>query len=198
MNRRAFLFGTITSLALPAVARSGTLGIDLPQLRGSLAVPEPRPVARRTGDRSVELQAAINRAASAGRPLRIPAGRYEVSNIRLPDRARVVGVPGETRLVYSGGGRFLYADEARTLSLEGLVLDGANRMLSDEDDGLLSLAFVDNADLARLAVKAGLERASCRLQVDLVGSGPFRSGAVGHVGGGIDLTRTADHDENPR
>ena len=73
MNRRAFLFGTIASLALPAVARSGTLGIDLPQLRGSLAVPETRPVARRTGDRSVELQAAINRAASAGRPLRIPA-----------------------------------------------------------------------------------------------------------------------------
>ena len=165
MNRRAFLFGTITSLALPAVARSGTLGIDLPQLHGSLAVPEPSPVARRTGDRSVELPAAINRAASAGRPLRIPAGRYEVSNIRLPDRARVVGVPGETRLVYSGGGRFLYADEARTLSLEGLVLDGANRMLSDEDDGLLSLAFVDNADLARLAVQ----------------------GSVGH---GVALTRT--------
>ncbi len=165
MNRRTFLFGTITSLALPAVARSGTLGIDLPELRGSLSVPETRPVARRAGDRSVELQAAINRAAAAGRPLRIPAGRYEVANIRLPDRARLVGVPGETRLVYSGGGRFLYAEEARTLSLEGLVLDGANRMLSDEDDGLLSLAFVEDADLAGLVVQ----------------------GSVGH---GVSLTRT--------
>ena len=163
MNRRAFLFGTITSLALPAVARSGTLG--LPELRGSLTAPETRPVARRTGDRSAELQAAINRAARAGRPLYIPAGRYDVSNIHLPDRTRLVGVPGETRLVYSGGGRLLYSEDARTLSLDGLTLDGANRTLSDEDDGLLSLAFVEDLDVSRLVVR----------------------GSIGH---GIALTRT--------
>ncbi|MCM5556107.1 TIGR03808 family TAT-translocated repetitive protein [Pleomorphomonas sp. JP5] len=156
MNRRTFLFGTIASLALPAVARSGTLGIDLPELRGSLSVPQARTVARRTGDRSVELQSAINRAAAAGRPLRIPSGRYEVSNIRLPDRARLVGVPGETHLVYSGGGRFLYSEDARSLSLEGLTLDGANRTLSDEDDGLLSLAFAEDVDLAHLTVQGSV------------------------------------------
>lgn len=151
MNRRAFLFGTITSLALPAVARSGTLGLT--ELRGSLTVPETPPVIRRKGDRSVELQVAINRAAAAGRPLYIPAGRYEVSNIRLPDRARLVGVPGETRLVYSGGGRLLYSEDARRLSLEGLTLDGANRALADEDDGLLSLAFAEDIDLSHLLVQ---------------------------------------------
>lgn len=156
MNRRAFLFGTITSLALPAVARSGTLGMGLPDLRGSLTVPESRPVARRTGDCSIELQAAINRAAAAGRPLYIRAGRYDVSNIRLPDRARLVGVPGETRLIYSGGGRFLYSDGAHALSLDGLTLDGANRPLSDEDDGLLSLVFVEDLDVSRLIVQGGV------------------------------------------
>ena len=145
------------------MARSGTLG--LPELRGSLTAPVAHPIARRTGDRSIELQAAINRAAVAGRPLYIRAGRYDVSNIRLPDRTRIVGVPGETRLVYSGGGRFLYSEDAHTLSLEGLTLDGANRLLSDEDDGLLSLAFVEDLDLSRLEVQ----------------------GSVGH---GIALTRT--------
>jgi hypothetical protein len=165
MNRRAFLFGTILSLGLPAVARSGTL-TGLSELRGSLAAPEPRPVARRTGDRSAELQSAINRAAAAGRPLYLPAGRYEVSNIRLPDRARLVGVPGETRLIYSGGGRLLYSEDARRLSLDGLTLDGANRPLSDEDDGLVSLAFVE----------------------DLVVSGLEILGSAGHA---IALTRTA-------
>lgn len=164
MNRRAFLFGTIASLAVPAVARSGTLG--LAELRGSFTAPQVRPVTRPTGDRSAELQAAINRAARAGRPLYIPAGRYEVSNIRLPDRARLVGVPGETRLIYSGGGRLLYSEDARTLSLEGLTLDGANRALSDEEDGLLSLAFADDLDVSRLVVQ----------------------GSVGH---GIALTRVA-------
>lgn len=151
MNRRAFLFGTIVSLALPAVARSGTLGLT--ELRGSLTAPEVPPVARRTGDRSAELQAAINHAARAGRPLYIRSGRYDVSNIHLPDRARLVGVPGETRLVYSGGGRLLYSEDARTLSLDGLTLDGANRALSDEDDGLLSLAFVEDLDISRLVVQ---------------------------------------------
>ncbi|WP_370674357.1 TIGR03808 family TAT-translocated repetitive protein [Pleomorphomonas sp. PLEO] len=154
MNRRAFLFGTITSLAMPAVARSGTLG--LAELRGSLTAPEARPIVRRTGDRSMELQAAINRAARAGRPLYIPAGRYEVSNIHLPDRTRLVGVPGETRLVYSGGGRLLYSEDAHTLSLDGLALDGANRTLSDEDDGLLSLAFVEDLDISRLLVQGSV------------------------------------------
>ncbi len=156
MNRRAFLFGTITSLAMPAVARSGTLGIGLPELRGSLTAPESHPIARRAGDRSIELQAAINRAAAAGRPLYIRAGRYEVSNIRLPDRARLVGVPGETQLVYSGGGRFLYSDGAHALSLEGLTLDGANRALSDEEDGLLSLVFVEDLDVSRLVVQGSV------------------------------------------
>ena len=154
MNRRAFLFGTITSLAMPAVARSGTLGLF--ELRGSLTAPETRPVVRRTGDRSAELQAAINRAARAGRPLYIPAGRYEVSNIHLPDRARLVGVPGETRLVYSGGGRLLYSEDARTLSLDGLTLDGANRTLSDEEDGLLSLTFVEDVDISHLFVQGSI------------------------------------------
>lgn len=153
MNRRSFLFGTIMSLALPAVARSGTLGIDLPELRGSLAVPEVRPVARRKGDCSVELQAAINRAAAAGRPLHIRAGRYEVSNIRLPERTRLVGVPGETRLVYSGGGRLLYSEDAKSLSIEGLILDGANRPLSDEEDGLLSIAFGEDVVVRRLVIQ---------------------------------------------
>lgn len=166
MNRRAFLFGTITSLAMPAVARSGTLGIDLPALRGSLNPPDMRPSARQTGDSSAELQAAINRAAAMGRPLYIRAGRYRVSNIRLPDRARLVGVPGETRLVYSGGGRLLYSEDARTLSIDGLTLDGANRALSDNDDGLLSLAFVDDLDISNLIIE----------------------GSTGH---GVLLTRTA-------
>lgn len=166
MNRRSFLFGTIACLAMPAVARSGTLGIGLSEMRGSLLAPEAPAAIQRTGDRSAEFQFAINRAAAAGRPLYIRAGSYDVSNIRLPDRTRLVGVPGETRLIYSGGGRFLYSEDARRLSLDGLTLDGANRALTDEDDGLLSLAFVEELDISRLTVQ----------------------GSAGH---GMALTRTA-------
>ncbi len=199
MNRRAFLFGTIASLAMPAVARSGTLGIDLPALRGSLTPSEVQPIARQPGDSSAELQAAINRAAAAGRPLYIRAGRYEVSNIHLPDRARLVGVPGETRLVYSGGGRFLYSEDARTLSMEGVTLDGANRALSDSDDGLLSLAFVDDLDLSNLVVEGSaghgvlLTRAAGRLR-DCQITGASGTGILSIEGRALGITgnRVAD------
>ncbi|PIO97700.1 TIGR03808 family TAT-translocated repetitive protein [Pleomorphomonas carboxyditropha] len=198
MNRRAFLFGTITSLALPAVARSGTLG--LPELRGSLTAPEARAaIARPKGDRSIELQAAVNRAAAAGRPLYIRAGRYDVSNIRLPDRARLVGVPGETRLVYSGGGRLLYSEDARRLSLDGLVLDGANRVLSDGDDGLLSLAFVEDLDISRLVVQGSaghgiaLTRSAGSLR-DCRVSGAAGAGIVSTEGRALAITGNAVSD----
>lgn len=151
MHRRAFLLGTITSLGLTAVARSGTLGFDAGELRGSLVPPVARPIVQ-IDESSAALQSAVDKAARAGRPLYLTPGRYEVSNIRLPHRTRLVGVPGETWIVYSGGGRLFYTEDARTLALEGLSIDGANRALTDEDDGLLSFAFVDDLSLSRLDV----------------------------------------------
>lgn len=150
MNRRAFLFGTVLSLAAPVVARSGTLGVNLGPLRGSIDEAIVSSIA--ADDRSAALQAAINRATRAGRPLYLGPGRYEVSNINLPDGCRIVGVPGRTVVVYAGGGRLFHCDGGRTLAIDGLSIDGCNRALADDDDGLLSLAFVEDVRLDRIEV----------------------------------------------
>ena len=138
LNRRSFL------LAGAAAAVSGTSAaarIELADLRGSLDVTHfgVRPGA--VDDQSRILQKAINQATAENRPLFLPSGRYQVSNLTLPSGAKLVGIPNQTRLVYQGGGHFLLAEKAERIGLEGLVIDGANRMLADYSQGLAH--FVD-------------------------------------------------------
>ena len=71
------------------------------------------------------LQAASDRDM----PLFLPPGIYVVSNLTLPSRVRLSGVPGASRIVYGGDGHLLIAEDAEHIELTGIVFDGANRWL---------------------------------------------------------------------
>lgn len=171
MDRRTFLGGTAMlagALAAPA-ARAAGPRIELADLRGSLGAEE---FALRPGavdDQSEALQAAMERAAADGKPLFLPPGRYEVSNLEMPARLKLVGVPGETHLVYTGGGHLLHAEGGSGIGLEGLVLDGANRALADYATGLLQVGGVSDLTVERVEVvgsskmAVALERVSGRI-----------------------------------
>lgn len=120
--------------------------IQLADLRGSIVAADAGVVPGSEDDQSAALQRAILDAVAEDRALFLPAGRYEASNIELPSGARLIGIPGATRIVYSGGGRLLFARGARALTLDGIVLDGANRALADDAEALLR--FEDTSDLA--------------------------------------------------
>jgi uncharacterized secreted repeat protein (TIGR03808 family) len=75
-------------------------------------------------DQTGALARALKKADVEGRPLFLPPGRYELASIVLPNRARVIGIPGETHLLFRGGSSLLHARHAHTLRLEGLTLDG--------------------------------------------------------------------------
>jgi hypothetical protein len=107
-------------------------------------------------DQSRRFQMAINEAAAAGRILRLPPGSFVVSNIDLPDGARIFGVPGATRLVYGGRGHFMLAEGARRIELSGLTMDGANQRLGDHVTGLVHLRGVAEASLSRMWSCRGL------------------------------------------
>lgn len=49
-----------------------------------------------------KLNSIIARAARDNQPVFLPPGDYNVGNLDLPDGARLHGVAGATRLVYSG------------------------------------------------------------------------------------------------
>ncbi|MDP2122548.1 MAG: TIGR03808 family TAT-translocated repetitive protein [Hoeflea sp.] len=96
-------------------------------------------------DQSRLFQRAIDAAAAEDRVLRLPPGSFVISNIDLPDGARIAGVAGATRLIYGGRGHFLLSEGARRIELAGLVLDGANQRLGAHVSGLVHLSGVAEA-----------------------------------------------------
>ena len=96
----------------------------------------------RTGspdDQTEVLQRAIDRAAGARLPLVLSPGVYRVKTLNLPSGARLIGVPGATRLASTEGVAILASRGADHISLSGLVLDGGYKPLG-EHRGLVELA----------------------------------------------------------
>jgi hypothetical protein len=140
LNRRALLSGLAAagaaSLAMPLLSREARAGdlFSRIDLRGGHDADLAGLLPDAADDQSRLFQRAINEAAAAGRILRLPPGSYVVSNIDLPDGARITGVPGATRLIYGGRGHFMLAEGARRIELSGLTLDGANQRLGEPCD----------------------------------------------------------------
>lgn len=149
LGRRTVL-GSIASLtavgaAIPAAQAAG--GVMLADLRGSIDA-EQAGLRREPGeDQSATLNRLLQEAAIAGRPLFLPPGNYVVSDIELPAGTHLTGVPGASRLVYSGNGRFLTAPGGERLTLSGLVMDGGNRWLGEGVGATLEIR-----DVARLVI----------------------------------------------
>jgi uncharacterized secreted repeat protein (TIGR03808 family) len=98
-------------------------------------------------DQSAQLARALDKAELNGQPLFLPPGRYMISDVRLPRHAHLLGVPGQTRLLFGGGNFMLRAEGAATLRIEGLVLDGLGLPLDPGTRGLFDADSVDEVVL---------------------------------------------------
>jgi uncharacterized secreted repeat protein (TIGR03808 family) len=129
IDRRQFLCAAAGAVAsVPsAAAPIGALGIDATHLGLRPDSPD---------DQTVALQRAL--AQAAGAPLALMPGVYRLSAIELPTRAKLVGVRGATRLLFTGGPSLLSARGTEYVTLSGLVLDGATKPLP-ERRGLVHL-----------------------------------------------------------
>jgi uncharacterized secreted repeat protein (TIGR03808 family) len=173
LHRRGFLKATagfaVAGLAVPALAAPRLAGIETGPMRGSLNSTELgiRPGA--LDDQSQAFGRMLERGSGHDTQIFLPPGTYVVSNLTLPVRVRLVGVPGATRIVYGGDGYFLLADGTERLELTGIVLDGSNRRMSDQVKGLLDVRgagtlIVDNCEMTGSTKCAlALERASGRI-----------------------------------
>ncbi|TIW51532.1 MAG: TIGR03808 family TAT-translocated repetitive protein, partial [Mesorhizobium sp.] len=90
-------------------------------------------------DQSKAFAKMLAEASDRDQPVFLPPGTYLVSNLKLPARVRLSGVPGATRIVYGGNGHLMMAEQAEHIELTGLVFDGSNRWLADYAQGLLDL-----------------------------------------------------------
>jgi uncharacterized secreted repeat protein (TIGR03808 family) len=75
-------------------------------------------------DQSRLLQNALVEAAKRDAPLIVAPGRYRISNVVLPEGARLVGVAGATQFIAAQAGPMLLARRIKRASLAGIVLDG--------------------------------------------------------------------------
>ncbi|OCW57212.1 TIGR03808 family TAT-translocated repetitive protein [Hoeflea olei] len=147
----ACLAGAGAASLMPQGARAAPLFAQA-DLRGGLDATLAGLLPDTADDQSRLFQRAIDDAAADGRVLTLPPGSFVISNITLPDGARIAGVAGATRLVYGGRGHGLIAEGARRIALSGLVLDGANQPLGDHVRGLIHLSGVTEAVIENLTV----------------------------------------------
>ena len=93
-------------------------------------------------DQSRVFQQMLEKSSSQAIPVFLPAGDYVVSNITLPKNVRLSGVAGATRIVYGGNGYLFTAESAELVALSDIVIDGANRWISDDVQALVDLSGV--------------------------------------------------------
>jgi uncharacterized secreted repeat protein (TIGR03808 family) len=139
-DRRHLLLGSAAAVvASPALAA--------PASRAGLDAAQFGVRANAADDQSTKLQRAIARAAQTRTPLVLAPGRYRAHNLALPAGAQIVGVRGATRFVLTQGQPLFTADNAESISLIGLVLDGGGKPLPQGR----GLVFLNDAYALRIA-----------------------------------------------
>ncbi|WP_161140271.1 TIGR03808 family TAT-translocated repetitive protein [Propylenella binzhouense] len=180
LSRRALVAGLCLG---PAAAGASSAGSRIADIRGTFDPGEAvRPNAGR--DQSAALRDALVRAEATGRPVFMPPGRYEIAEIDLTPSAHIIGIPGETRLVFGGGRHMLRAAHTRRCRLQGLSIEGGDRPLGGDVK-----ALVDCRDVGDLAIDDCDVAASAGAGIALTGcAGRIEGTRVGAVrAAGIDL-----------
>lgn len=146
LNRRTLLARTTGLAAAGLLAGKASAkmlpGIEKATMRGSINAIEIGVQPGALDDQSKAFAKMLGDASDRDAPVFLPPGTYLVSNLKLPARVRLSGVPGATRIVYGGNGHLMMAEQAEHIELSGLVLDGSNRWLADYTQGLLDLRRV--------------------------------------------------------
>lgn len=138
MRRREFLTGIGTGLAMPyLLGRANAQALQNASMRGSINPTDFGFLPDAPDDQSRKFAEILDAASATNQPVFLPAGTYLISNIALPKRVRIAGVPGASRIAYGGDGFLFTAESTEILFIEGVTFDGANRGLGDQAQGLI-------------------------------------------------------------
>jgi uncharacterized secreted repeat protein (TIGR03808 family) len=156
LDRRYFLGASAAAGAWSTAEAAGTptagtvpvsgLGVEAIHLGVRFNGPE---------DQSEALQRAIDRTAGARLPLILAPGVYRARNLNLPTGARLVGVPGATRIVATDNAPIVTARGADYILLSGITFDSDSK------------ALPDSAGLIQFAAGRGIAIRDC----EVIGSG---------------------------
>ena len=142
LDRRLFL-GVTISAAGAGLLSSHVLAkneLAMGNLRGSFSAIDAglRPGA--SDDQSKLFQSILDKASAGNKPVFLPPGNYQISNIKLPRKTVLIGVPGATRIIYTGGGHCLMAENSEHVEITGINIDGNNRRIEDYAEALIRIS----------------------------------------------------------
>jgi len=192
LDRRSVLSaGLGAGLAATAASAGPRSNADRVRNAASAAELGLEPGAER--DQSAALQAAIDEAANRGAPLLLPAGRFRSGPLKLRRGTRLIAEARTTTLEFFGGPSFLSGELADGVALEGLVLDGAHRMLDpNAAEALVSLKTSKGLTLRGLeivrSVANGIALQGCAGAIaDCTVSGALEAGIRSLDASGLDI-----------
>lgn len=88
-------------------------------------------------DQSAAFRAALEAASAQGKSLALPAGEFHISDVSIPGRMRLTGVPGASFLIGSGEAPIARVGKVEDLIIEGLSFLG--NLAGGSERGLLVL-----------------------------------------------------------
>jgi uncharacterized secreted repeat protein (TIGR03808 family) len=151
ITRRSLLAG-LAALPVAARAKSRDPLFSAADFRGGLDASHYGVVPDALGADARAFNRLLRDAAARDMPVFLPPGIYRVSNLDLPANIRISGVPGATKLVYSGEGRFMRAVGGKRVALTDITIDGANRWVADDQPGLMTFQQVEDLTLERCEI----------------------------------------------
>ncbi|MER8430438.1 TIGR03808 family TAT-translocated repetitive protein [Mesorhizobium caraganae] len=190
LDRRALLKGT-AGFAVLGLSSGNALAKTA--ARGSINAAEVGVQPDTADDQSKAFARMLAEASERNAPVFLPPGNYVVSNLTLPARVRLSGVPGASRVLYGGGGRLLTAEQAEHIELTALVFDGASGSLADDAQGLLDLRRVAHLVIDNCMITGSgkhglaLEHASGRIERSDI-SGAADAGIYSVEAGGLEIS----------
>ncbi|MRG56025.1 TIGR03808 family TAT-translocated repetitive protein [Phyllobacterium sp. SYP-B3895] len=90
-----------------------------------------------TQDQTAKFNALLESASAKGNQVFLPAGTYIVSAVLCPSYVNILGVTGQSRIVYAGKSGFVQASDSKLIQFTGLVFDGNGKELGDKVKGLI-------------------------------------------------------------
>ncbi|WP_317208249.1 TIGR03808 family TAT-translocated repetitive protein [Rhizobium halophilum] len=139
--------------------------LSVTDLRGTIDAGEAGLSPKRSENQTEQLLDLIHEAIRGDQWVFLPPGRYEVSNLSLPHKTRLMGTAGATEIAFAGGGSFLGAEGAGRIELANITFNGADLPLPEHAPAMLHLRDVDEISIDNCALKGcgktGLQLERC-------------------------------------
>ena len=192
ITRRNFLSGIGASSLLIASSN-----VSAKSNLGSLNASDEGLRAGSPSDQGKKLQAILNKASKNNQAVFIEPGHYKVSNITLPKNVRLNGIAGASKLQYSGGDHFIYAENSEHIEISGLSFDGALLPVKGYAEANLGIVNAKHLNIENCyitnAAKSGIEvsKSAGRISNNRVDTAVGTAGIVGQANTGLIISENA-------